>query len=161
MLTDSVSDGAACTVSVCTWILLFACLCSVIQALPLSDGTMLLIRCAAEVTAGCEACTGRLGIPVIAAILGWGGFSVHFQVLPYLRKTSTQMSKYLACRLINSALSAFICGALLRLFPDVSQVFAPSPYSAFVSSVSVPAALSLIIAAILLVLEVDMSRKMC
>ncbi len=50
---------------------------------------------------------------------------------------------------------------MLRLFPDAAQVFAPSPYSAFVSSVSVPAAAALIIAAILLVLEVDMSRKMC
>ena len=56
-----------------------------------------------------------LNLCVSAAILGWGGLSVHFQTAAVLCDAELSMKKHLLGRLLSAGLSAALCLAACRL----------------------------------------------
>ena len=91
------------------------------QKLPASLSVPL--GCLLEVTNGCRTASAlSLPLPVLAAILGFGGAAVHCQALPYVSACGARVSRFLAFRVVHAALSAAFCEALLRLFPQAQSV---------------------------------------
>lgn len=155
-LTDAVSDAAPAMISLCSWVMLFSCICSVVPLLPDGlSGASLPIKCVLEVTTGCAEAVGRgVPLPVIAAVLGWAGVSVQCQVLRYVLEAGVSVPVLAASRALNGGAAAFICSVILRYFPCKAEVFLSNirPYPAGLS-LSLPAALGLLLTGILLILD--------
>ncbi len=152
-LTDSVADAAPVIISVCSWVLLFACISEMLLILPKNlSGTVLPLECLLEVTNGCKkAAQAGVSAPVIAAVLGWAGVSVQCQVLSFVREAGVPLSVFAVSRAVNAALSAFICRSIIIWFPDETAVFLNNAaVSADISAYSMPTAISLVAMGVLL-----------
>ena len=160
----SVTKGSEAMLSVCGWVLTFSVLSSLCEALNLPHPVSVLIKSAAEVTTGCEnAAASNLSLPVIAAILGFGGFAVICQCGVYSAVCKTKTKFIICSRLLNSALSTIYCSLLLKLFPRCAavSVVIGTGTSSFTLYHSLSAAVILITMCILLILEVDNRKKVC
>ncbi|NLB35870.1 MAG: hypothetical protein GX824_00950 [Clostridiales bacterium] len=163
-LVESVADGAGAMLSVCAWIILFCCACSLLSLLP--EGLEVLsvpLKCLFEVTSGSAAAAASgVHIAVITGIVGWSGLCVHCQVLEYVKAVDLRMSVFLTARATSGALASLISFELFRVFPcevpafistDLPASHAFSPY--------VPACAGILVMGALLILDLDMNRKMC
>ena len=120
-LGESVADAGGSMLPLCAWVLLFSGICAVLERLPESAHVPLV--CVLEVTNGCK--TGAqagLSLPVLAAILGFGGLSVHCQILTDVTACGVKLSRFWAFRVVCGALAAVYCMGLLRLFPQAQTV---------------------------------------
>lgn len=109
-------------ISICCYVLLFSCLCEIMKNF-IFDETVLSVLCAVcEVTTGCQKLAIRSDAPLIAGIIGWGGLSVHFQIMDSVRKSGLDMKLFFLSRAVSSFLSVLICSALLHLFPSAVPV---------------------------------------
>ncbi len=164
IFVKSVSTGSEAMFSVCGWVLTFSVLTSLCEALKLPYTLSCIIKSAGEVTTGCNnAVSSGLALPVIAGILGFGGFAVICQCAVYSSDCKTEI-KYLICsRLINAALSTIYCSLLLKLFPQCAHVSVVigTNTSSFTLYHSVTATVLLLVMCILLILEVDNRKKVC
>lgn len=118
---EAVADAGGSMLSVCAWVLLFSGVCAVLEKLPSSVSTPFI--CVLEVTNGCR--TGAengLSLPVLAAILGFGGLSVHCQILSDVTACGTKLSRFWAFRVVCGALAAVYCTGLAQLFPQAQTV---------------------------------------
>lgn len=161
---NSVSVGSEAMLSVCGWVLTFSGLSVLTDILVANPKYSLLVKAILEVTTGCvNAAENELSLPIISAILGFGGFAVIFQVGRYMYICGVQLKQLLCARIVNSALNAFFCAQLVKLFPQSEPVFssAASPHTALTFSHSFAATVVLIIMCIVLILEVDNKKKMC
>ncbi len=73
-----------------------------------------------EVTSGCALCSPEMGtaaVVVCAALIGFGGLSVHFQVISILGGTDLSVRSYLFSRVVAALLAAGIAFVLCLLFP--------------------------------------------
>ncbi|MCL2507754.1 MAG: hypothetical protein FWF05_01115 [Oscillospiraceae bacterium] len=155
-LVEAVAETAAAMLSVCAWIVLFACLCAALTLLPRSlSQAALPLKCVLEVTSGCaEAVVGGVPLPVLAMVIGFGGFSVHFQVLQYTREAGVPFSVFLASRVVGGALAAVACVYVLRLFPvDVTAFLNNVEPIASAHSYSAPVSAGILIMSALLIID--------
>lgn len=160
----SVASGSEAMFSVCGWVLTFSVFAALCDALKLPPTLSCLIKSASEVTTGCEnAASSNLSLPVIAAILGFGGFAVICQCGVYCVVCKTKTKFFICSRLLNSALSTIYCSFLLKLFPQCAEVSVviETGIATFTLYHSLGATLILITMCILLILEVDNRKKMC
>ena len=152
-LCDAVADAGRSILSVCAWVLLFSGICAVLEKLPPSVSTPLV--CVLEVTNGCR--TGAehgLSLPVLAAILGFGGLAVHCQILSDVTACGTKLSQFWAFRVVCGALSATYCAGLLRLFPQAQTVaLLRSDLPVQAVSASVPTSAALLVTAAVFILN--------
>ena len=150
---ESVADAGGSMLPICAWILLFSGICAVLEKLPQSVSVPLV--CVLEVTNGCK--TGvqhGLSLPVLAAILGFGGLSVHCQILPDVTACGVPLSRFWAFRTVCGALAAVYCAVLLRWFPQAQTVAllrADMPIRAV--SASVPTSAALLVTAAVFILN--------
>ncbi len=108
---------------ICAWILFFSMLYSLIANLNIPEYANQILSGIFEVTMGC---TLNAGNPAaLAAILGFGGISVHFQIKEYLNCIGIKTYEYFAVRLLNAGLCVLFTEILLTLFPEAISVFAP------------------------------------
>lgn len=101
--TAAIESGSA-IVTACTFIITF---CAILEILPM--GSYSALSGILEVTRGCSEAS-RLGskmLPVVSALLYWGGLSVHFQASA-LSESSFSMKKYYLGRIAGSALAYLI-----------------------------------------------------
>ena len=118
---ESVADAGESILSVCAWVLLFSGVGAAAAKLP--EALAVPLACLLEVTNGCRmAASHALSLPLIAAVLGFGGFAVHCQVLPSVSACGVRVSRFLAFRAVHASLCALYCEVLLRLFPQVQPV---------------------------------------
>lgn len=103
-LTEAVADGTKNMISICAWIVMFACAAQYIPLLRLPDWASLLLSCTLEVTGGCASAAGVFNIPAIAAVLGWGGVSVHCQIMRHIKTCGTPLP-YFSARALSAPLS--------------------------------------------------------
>ena len=152
-LCEAVADAGKSMLSVCAWVLLFSGICAVLEKLPPSAATPLV--CVLEVTNGCK--TGAqngLSLPVLAAILGFGGLSVHCQILPDVTACGTKLSRFWAFRAVCGALAAVYCAGLMRLFPQAQTVaLFRSDLPVRAVSASVPTSAALLVTAAVFILN--------
>ncbi len=157
----SVADASASMYSVCAWVVIFSCIIALLGTLNLSEQTQSLLTCILECSRGCTALSGQ-NLPLIAAVLGWGGISVQCQILPYVLKTGMKPLHFMAGRLLHALTAYGIAQLLTILFPQPIQVFSNSVQAMPVfSSVSVPATVGLIVMSGLLILDIDRKEKIC
>lgn len=161
--TEAVADGSRAIINICAWVLTFSCASALCELLPLDSFTVDFIKAVLEVTTGCAFFAGRAPLPVIAAMLGFGGISVICQVLPYLQALGVSKKLFFVSRAVNAALNAFFVSVLIGIFPQETAVFAPSTpgVQGFQLSYGAPACIILIILCILFILDVDYNKKVC
>ena len=158
----SVGDATNDVIKICAWVVIFKTVCDGLSTLPIPSGTALFFEFILEVTNGCRAAAGKAPIPALAAIISFGGLSVHCQIMSYLRYTKLKMRYFYTARAVCASFSAIICMELLKVFPCEVSVFATdSSVTPAAYSVSVPALAALLIMSVLLILEVDSDKKMC
>ncbi len=161
---NSVSTGSEAMLSVCGWVLTFSGLSALTDIFITDPKYSLIVKAILEVTTGCVSAAERgLSLPIISAVLGFGGFAVIFQVGRYMHVCGVQLKKLLCARIINSALNAFFCAQLIRIFPQSETVFSviPTNTAPFTVSHSFTATVILIIMCVVLIFEVDNKKKIC
>ncbi|NLO45025.1 MAG: hypothetical protein GX107_00760 [Clostridiales bacterium] len=164
-LTEAVSEAVPAMLSICSWVMLFSCICSVASLLPERlSGAALTLKCVLEVTTGCaEAVKQGISLPLLAAVLGWSGLSVQCQVLRYVMESGISIPVLTASRALNGAMASFVCCVILKYFPCGTEVFLNNVYADPAGlSLSLPAALGLMLTGVLLILDTlpEISRGM-
>lgn len=112
-LVRSVADGAQAMVSVCAFVVFFVAALRLVTALtglthPALIGTV-------ELTGGILALApNRAGFVTAAALLGWGGLSVHGQTAAVLRNTDLPLRPHLIGKAAQAAVSAALALAVSR-----------------------------------------------
>lgn len=159
----SVSSGADAIINISAWVLIFSCVSSIVSNMGINENFSLFFNCITEVTNGCKISSKTQNLPVISAILGFGGFSVICQVAPYLKECNVKMKNFVASRLLNSALSAFFTAKLNEFFPCAEEASVIYATESRILSVSytIPATFILIIMCLFFVLQVDNRKKVC
>lgn len=163
-LLAAIAQATKAIIGVCAWVELFSSLCALLRLLPHAlwpaiPGLNVLL----EVSSGAVAVVrgGGATLPVLCAALGWGGLSVHCQILGDLRKTSLPLRIFFVSRLAHGAVAAAICWQLGRWFPvDLpASVSSGALPGVRLWAVSAPAAGALLFFCAFLILDLDLRRK--
>lgn len=160
-LSASVSDSVQAVLSICAWIVLFSALTSCIDAYEMNATVKLAVTSLIEITKGCTVAAGKFSVPVITAIIGFGGFCVHCQIFSFMRPCGLKYKYFFASRALNAALSSFICEALLAVIPvDITTAALASPITPVPFSVSLPAVFALGVMCIVMIFDIDTKKKL-
>ncbi len=155
----AVSGSVESMLGLCGWVLFFSTVCEACNQLIGNAGFRLLINSVAEVTLGCRTTiTAGLPLPVICAVISFGGLAVASQISPQLAECGVKLKTYICWRIAGGALSAFFCSQLLRLFPRCANVSATLTPVGMLTN-GVPTALIMLLMCIVLIFEVDNKRK--
>lgn len=155
----SVTDSVKAMISVCSWIVIFNCLIKYICSFSLNGYTVALSSIL-EVTSGIKMSLNLLPVPAFAAIISFGGLSVHCQIYSYVAKTGLSAKLFYTARVLCSAVSALICSIILKFIPCEIEVFANISKPSFEAySVSLPTACALLLMCSVLIFELDNERK--
>ncbi len=162
IFVNSVASASKSMLAICGWVIFFSAVCAGLDAVTDNKSFTLFVKALAEVTTGCEnAVNEGISVPLICALLGFGGFAVIFQIAPYLQNCAYHIKLFICWRAITGALSAFYCSILLKIFPQtqaVSQTIL-SGSTEITLSHSIGASAVLLLTCIVLILEVDNKRK--
>lgn len=130
---DSAVDSAKTLLSVCVFVILFACLRNLLCAAGVEYllGSILgifgisencsdaVISALLEVSGGCVEAS-EIGFPAVAFALGFGGLSVHFQIFSVLGDIQINKLKFIFFRLLQGGICAAITAALMPLMPETA-----------------------------------------
>lgn len=159
-LSASVSDSLQSVLGICAWVILFSSIINCIKTLNLNNTLYLFLASVLEVTKGCILTSGKMALPIISGIIGFGGICVHCQVLGHIKSIGIKYSHFLVSRILNGALAALISYILLLLFPVETDVFASADkITAFTFSVSAPAFFVFISMCIIMIFDIDRKKK--
>ena len=112
-LVESVSSAATSIISICGWIILFSSLLSLLKYAPILNHCHRILTYLWEVTTACI--SANRNVPVISAIIGVGGFSVHCQVYSVGKGNVAGIIKFLGFRIIHALLSFTISFGILKI----------------------------------------------
>lgn len=160
-LVSSVSSASQTMLSVCGTVALFSGICGAAELIPVNEKALLLLKCALEVTCGCRDAAGKMPLPLLAGVCGFGGICVQLQVLSVCRTAGADKKKFFLFRFIHAALSILICILLLELFPVELPTASIAAESFRPVSFSVPASVSLMFLCALLILDLDYNKRIC
>lgn len=107
---------------ICAWVILFAAVISVAGSLSLPEEVSCVLAPLLEVTVGSRAAFEAFGPLGVAAACGFGGLSVHCQILSALPRL--RLSRFFAARALCALLCTLICKGLFTLFPVAAPAFA-------------------------------------
>lgn len=164
IFTRSVSEAGEAMLGICAWVLTFSSISALGDAIVPEAGARTFLNCIAEVTAACKtAYEENLSLPLVGAILGFGGLGVIFQIYGYMKNCGLKLRVFLCVKLINGALTAFYCSLLMRLFPQstTAAVTLTIGNQALQLSHSIATAVILLIMCTVFIIEVDNKRKLC
>ncbi len=164
VFVNSVASSSKSMLSICAWVIIFSAASKGLDCMVTGKLFTLFIKSVAEVTIGCKTVImNAFPLPVLSAILGFGGFAVIFQVAPYLEQCKYKLKYFICWRIVTGAISAFYCSVLIKLFPRTTQVFQviEAGNTDFYFSHSTIATVFLILTCLVLILEVDNKKKMC
>lgn len=108
---SAVGSGALAMVNVCAFVVFFLAMAALLRTLwPGLPGAALGLL---ELTGGISALQGdAVGFCTAAALLGWGGLSVHCQTAAVLEGTGIPVGRYLLAKAVQGALSALLALAV-------------------------------------------------
>lgn len=116
-----------------------------------------------EVTNGCAAATGAGGMTAVllsAAILGFSGISVQFQVISLVKESGISTKSFILTRFLHAAISVLLALLLFSIFPSAIpqipslQTMAFSVYGITATMHSIPAVVAMLLLIGLLLLSV-------
>lgn len=140
------SLSASSTVGVCTFVIIFACLESVLEAAISNETVVDVLSGILEVTTGCERLAKFSSVPLISGITAWGGLSVHCQIYDCIKKSGLDMKLFLTSRLLSAGISAIISDILLKLFPqEINVVSVSAGISSLVSESSFSVSIAMLL----------------
>lgn len=161
-LSASVTDGVQSILGICAWVILFSGITECVKSLNISDNAYSAMVSLLEVTKGCTLLAGEMGIPVITAAIGFGGFCVHCQVFSYIKSIGLKYRYFFVGRVLCAAFSAVICHFALILFPvDITTALMGDDITVSAFSVSLPAFIALTIMCIVMIFDIDSKKKIC
>jgi hypothetical protein len=159
----AVGQATGGILGVCAWVVLFSTLCALLRLLPHGLWPAIpSLHVLLEVGGGTAALVrGQTTLPVICAALGFGGLSVHCQIMGDISKTGLPLRVFFASRALHSALAAAICWQLTRWFPLELPAAAVSgaAHSMRLWAVTAPAAAAVLFFCAFLILDLDLNRK--
>ena len=112
-LSRAAGEGLGAMLLICAFTALFSGLLGLLRSLSLPQAALQGAAALLEVTNACGALCGKTSLPVIAALLGWGGVCVHCQIAPFLTPAALPLRVFVLGRLLHAALSFAVCRALL------------------------------------------------
>jgi sporulation integral membrane protein YlbJ len=123
-LIQSAVDAAHGMINMCCFVVLFSAYINLFNIWVKSPSSSVILSSLMEVTGGCGALT-KIGAPLWAfsLALGWGGISVHFQILSSITDIKINTVKFFLYRFLHGIISAFITFVLCRAFPIEREVF--------------------------------------
>ena len=158
--TLGASQATSAMLSVCAYVLIFSALCEVLKGLDISNNLLAFLVGVSEVTNGVMTAAGSYPLPVISAIIGFGGLCVHCQVMGAVIESGLKLRYFFAVRFTSAALSAVICQALLYLFPvSVNTVAVGSGVTALPSKISLPCCAAFLLMSVSLIFDIAPKRK--
>lgn len=158
-IVSSVSSAAISTLFACAFVTVFSGVSEVMQSLIKNETLRLAVSCILEVTNGCFDASGKISLPLIAAVCAFGGICVHLQVFSVAKEIKIDVARFYLFRIIHSALAYLICRIILYFFPIEQSVFLSFSGSAALWSFSAPASVSLLFLSALLILDLDNKEK--
>lgn len=105
---DTMNTCIRSTVNICAWITVFSCLSSLLDVINMEAGFSEFIKMICEVTNGVMIARSNYSIAVLLAILGFGGFCIHLQILPVLISLKLNYKYFLCSRIICGALNCIL-----------------------------------------------------
>ena len=121
---DAVRQSADAMFLICAFVALFSALLCVLEALPLPSAVRAGATALLEVTNACKAYAKKASLPLLSAIIAWGGLCTHCQVMPYCAALRLSYGRFALGRAIHAGLSFLICRALLCFVRLPAGVFA-------------------------------------
>ncbi len=159
-LSAAVSDSLSSILNICAWVILFSSLTNCVKTVIHNESVFFFSSALLEVTKGCTLIAGKTPLPIIAFLLGFGGFCVHFQVLGYLKSIGTKYYHFLLGRIFNGTLASIISYILFLVFPVETDVFSTSDkITGFTFSVSTHAFIIFVFMCIFMIFDIDGKRK--
>lgn len=134
---ESAADTAATIIAMCSFIIVFQVIASMLDVLRvnamlaalsqkagLGDIGAYLMPCLIEVTGG-SILSVNAGLPFTAFVVGFGGLSVHFQNFAICREIRLGKLKYISVRMVQGLICSLIVQAALKI-PYFSQMCEPA-----------------------------------
>ncbi len=117
VITESVNSSSQAILNTCIWIVVFSCLYSLIELLPLNDSFVLFFKCFSEVTNGVITVLEQYPLPLVSGIISFGGFCVHLQLMPCLSALKMKYKHFITARIVSASFSIAVAYVLFGLFP--------------------------------------------
>ena len=157
-LVQSVSDAGRTMLTVCTFVVFFGGVGGMLSALPQKIGDTL--SQIFEVTVGVQGCT-RSQLELVAFLLGFGGFSVIFQVKAAAGRLKPSLWLIFMSRLVHGSLSAVIIAIAEIIFPRTVDTgsFGTAPDGIALHTSPFAAAALMLLCAVLLIFTHNSFKK--
>lgn len=139
---EATAEVSKSILSVCSYVVLFSTVIGMISAIPNIFGLNKILSLLLEVTNACVI-SGK-NIYLLSFLLGFGGFSIHFQILSVLKKLKPSYIKFLIGRVLHGLFSMFFTLILFKIFPVHIQTISGLAYSGSLTSISLPFSAALI-----------------
>lgn len=116
---ESVYSSSISMLQIAAFTVLFSVIIYILKEINLGDSFFIAAAAILEVTTGTSVAI-TFPLPVIAAVIGFGGLSVHFQVLSALSKAPVNLKVFFTSRISHGAMS-FLFAKLLLIFVPISK----------------------------------------
>ncbi|MBR5245776.1 MAG: hypothetical protein IKV25_00205 [Clostridia bacterium] len=161
-LSSSLTNGINSILGICGWIVIFNGFIECFELINSNYFLSIFVKTTVEVTKACVDFSGKIALPYLTFIMGFGGFCVHFQVLDCLKECRVKYSHFLFSRVINGCLSAIITYIILLFVPVETDVFGNSgEIHSAPFSVSIWGFMALVIMCIIMIFDIDRKKKVC
>lgn len=145
--TEAVSKASTSVLSICGYVVLFSTVCKMVSFLFKQCEFILMLLPFLEVTNGIVNANGN--IYITAFLIGFGGISVHLQILSLVKSIKPNLTLFFLSRLLHGTLNVIYIKLILKItgyaLPTISNGVS---YSSAMFNVSIPHAISLVILSI-------------
>lgn len=160
IFVESTADASSSILNICAWVVLFSTIIQLLNRISISQNIVLILSSLSEVTTGAILLSPTCNLPLLAALLGWSGFSVHCQVLSSVREINPNILKFILCRVLHAALSAVIAFMILKVYPvAISTIGNNISIESRSSSISLPFSISLIFMSVVLLFFISENQN--
>ena len=115
-ILDSMNTSVRNVVNVCVWVVIFSCIASLADVLPLNESISDIIKILSEVTGGVIIAKENYNIFVLSSVVGFCGFCIHMQIMPTLSSLKMKHSHFLCSRILSSGLYCILTAVFLDIF---------------------------------------------
>lgn len=132
LVTNAIRESALSMLTVSATVVFFSslvgCVGASLSALGAPDSVIAVIFGIFEISSGVSALSGLhspISLCLCAAALGWSGLSVHLQIMAVCSGRNFSFMPYFVAKMMQGAVCAALVFALTRVFPSVTESFAP------------------------------------